>query len=128
MFINQVAKKLKITSRTIRHYEDIGIIKSNRLKNNYRYFDKENIDKLKFLVRARNLGFSLNECKNLLHLFQNHKRKSLSVRELAKNKVKTISDKIIELQNLKISLESLVEKCPGNEKPDCPIIDELAKK
>ena len=86
MFIQQVAKKLNITTRTIRHYEDLGIIKSNRLENNYRVYDTKNYDKLKFLVRARNLGFSLKECKELIKLFENNTRQSLEVREIAKKK------------------------------------------
>ncbi len=128
MFINEIAKKLRITSRTIRYYEDIGIIKSERLENNYRYFNEDNLDKLKFLVRSRNLGFSLNECKDLIKLFENDNRKSSNVRAIAKKKLKNISKQIDELQNLKKSLEWLVNKCPGNDKPDCPIMDELAKK
>ena len=127
MFIQQVAKKLNITTRTIRHYEELGIIKSNRLENNYRVYDAENYDKLKFLVRARNLGFSLKECKELIKLFENDTRKSASVRDIAKKKLNDLKLQIKELDNLKISLEWLVNKCPGNEKPDCPIIDELAK-
>ena len=128
MFINEIAKKLRITSRTIRYYEDIGIIKSERLENNYRYFNEDNLDKLKFLVRSRNLGFSLNECKDLIKLFENDNRKSSNVRAIAKKKLKNNSKQIDELQNLKKSLEWLVNKCPGNDKPDCPIMDELAKK
>ena len=88
MFIQQVAKKLNITTRTIRHYEDLGIIKSNRLENNYRVYDTKNYDKLKFLVRARNLVFSLKECKELIKLFENNTRKSASVRDIAKKKEK----------------------------------------
>ena len=127
MLIQQVAKKLKITTRSIRHYEDLGIIKSDRLKNNYRVYDTKNYDKLKFLVRAKNLGFSLKECKNLIKLFENDTRQSASVREIAKKKLNDIKLQIKELDNLRVSLEWLVKKCPGNEKPDCPIIDELAK-
>ena len=127
MFIQQVAKKLNITTRTIRHYEDLGIIKSHRLENNYRVFDTKNYDKLKFLVRARNLGFSLKECKELIKLFENDSRQSSSVREIAKKKLNDLKLQIQELDNLKVSLEWLVKKCPGNEKPNCPIIDELAK-
>jgi Cu(I)-responsive transcriptional regulator len=127
MFIQQVAKKLNITTRTIRHYEDLGIIKSDRLENNYRVYDEKNYDKLKFLVRARNLGFSLKECKELIKLFENNTRQSSLVREIAKKKLNDLKLQIKELDNLKISLEWLINKCPGNEKPDCPIIDELAR-
>ena len=127
MLIQQVAKKLNTTTRTIRHYEDLGIIKSDRLANNYRVYDEKNYDKLKFLVRARNLGFSLKECKELIKLFENNTRQSSLVREIAKKKLNDLKLQIKELDNLKVSLEWLVNKCPGNEKPDCPIIDELAK-
>ncbi len=127
MFITEIAKKLKITNRAIRHYEEVGIVTSKRLNNNYRYFDEENIDKLKFLVRARNLGFSLEECKELIKLFKNENRKSESVRDIAKKKLENINKQINELNDLKKSLEWLLKKCPGNDRPDCPIIDELAK-
>jgi Cu(I)-responsive transcriptional regulator len=127
MYITEISKKLKITTRAIRHYEEIGIIKSKRLHNNYRHFDETNIDKLKFLVRARKLGFSLEECKELIKLFENQNRKSENVRNIAKNKLNVITNQINELKDLKKSLEWLVMKCPGNNKPDCPIIDELAK-
>ena len=127
MYINEISKKLKITARAIRHYEEIGVITSKRLANNYRQFDEENIDKLKFLVRARKLGFSLAECKELIKLFKNTNRQSEKVRNIAKNKLESIKKQINELIDLKQSLEWLVMKCPGNSKPDCPIIDELAK-
>ena len=128
MFITEISKKLKITARAIRHYEAIGIINSKRLGNNYRYFDEVNLDKLKFLVRARKLGFSLEECKELIKLFENNNRKSESVRNIAKNKLNAITKQIDELNDLKKSLEWLVLKCPGDSKPDCPIINELARK
>ncbi|OUU63713.1 MAG: hypothetical protein CBC22_00240 [Alphaproteobacteria bacterium TMED62] len=127
MLISELSKKLKITRRAIRYYEDIGIIKSKRMNNNYRYFDQSNIDKLKFLVRARHLGFSLEECKELIVLFKNDNRKSEHVRNIAKNKLIIITKQIDELSDLKASLEWLIKKCPGNNKPDCPIISELAK-
>ena len=128
MFIAEISKKLKITTRAIRHYEEIGIVRSKRLENNYRYFDDVNVDKLKFLVRARKLGFSLEECKELIKLFENNNRKSESVRNIAKKKLNAISKQIEELNDLKKSLEWLVLKCPGDSKPDCPIINELARK
>ena len=128
MYITEISKKLKITTRAIRHYEEIGIISSKRLANIYRYFDDINVDKLKFLARARKLGFSLEECKELIKLFQNNNRKSESVRNIAKRKLENIIEQIQELKDLKKSLEWLVMKCPGNNRPDCPIIDELAGK
>ena len=128
MFIKDLSKKLKITARAIRHYEEIGIITSKRMENNYRYFDESNLDKLKFLVRARKLGFSLEECKELIKLFENDNRKSENVRNIAKNKLENIDKQIQELKDLKKSLEWLVLKCPGDGKPDCPIINELARK
>ena len=127
MFITEISKKLKITTRAIRHYEEIGIISSKRLKNNYRYFDAVNLDKLKFLTRARKLGFTLNECKELIKLFENENRKSENVKNIAKNKLKLIKGQISELKDLQKSLEWLVMSCPGDNKPNCPIIDELAK-
>ncbi len=127
MFISELSKKLKITARTIRHYEEIGIISSRRQNNNYRFFVEADIDKLKFLVRARNLGFSLEECKELIALFENNNRKSENVRNIAKNKLIDLKKQINELKDLEKSLEWLVKKCPGNNKPDCPIINELAK-
>ena len=127
MYISEISKKLKITSRTVRYYEDIGIITSKRLENNYRFYDDKNIDKLKFLVRARKLGFALAECKELIKLFENKNRKSQNVRLIAKIKIESLTKQLKEIEDLKSSLEWLVKKCPGDNKPDCPIIDELAK-
>ena len=128
MFIKDLSKKLKITTRAIRHYEEIGIITSKRMENNYRYFDESNLDKLKFLVRARKLGFSLEECRELIKLFENDNRKSENVRNIAKNKLENIDKQIQDLKDLKESLEWLVLKCPGDSKPECPIIEELSKR
>ena len=128
MYINELSKKLNITTRAIRHYEELGIVSSKRLVNNYRYFNQENVNKLNFLVKARKLGFSLNECRELIRLFNNTNRESQNVRNIAKKKLEDISLQINELKDLQKSLQWLIKKCPGNSKPDCPIIDELAKK
>ena len=128
MYINEVSKKLNITTRAIRHYEELGIVSSKRLVNNYRYFNQENVNKLNFLVKARKLGFSLNECRELIRLFNNTNRESQNVRNIAKKKLEDITLQINELKDFQKSLQWLIKKCPGNSKPDCPIIDELAKK
>tara|TARA_B100001250_G_scaffold106317_1_gene89629 strand:+ start:115 stop:498 length:384 start_codon:yes stop_codon:yes gene_type:complete len=126
MKIGEVALKAGVTNRAIRHYEELNLIKSNRLSNNYRVYSKEALDKVKFISRARKLGFSINECSSLISLFDNKKRKSAEVRKIAIIKNDELKRQIQELEDLQKSLEWLIKKCPGNDKPNCPIIDELA--
>ena len=126
MKIGEVALKAGVTNRAIRHYEELNLIKSNRLSNNYRVYSKEAVDKVKFISRARKLGFSINECSSLISLFDNKKRKSAEVRKIAIIKNNELKRQIQELEDLQKSLEWLIKKCPGNDKPNCPIIEELA--
>tara|TARA_B100000475_G_C14844418_1_gene250524 strand:+ start:58 stop:441 length:384 start_codon:yes stop_codon:yes gene_type:complete len=126
MKIGEVALKAGVTNRAIRHYEELNLIKSNRLSNNYRVYSKETVDKVKFISRARKLGFSINECSSLISLFDNKKRKSAEVRKIAIIKNDELKRQIQELEDLQKSLEWLIKKCPGNDKPNCPIIEELA--
>ena len=84
--------------------------------------------RLRFLQRARSLGFSIDECRLLLSLCQDEHRASADVKALAQDKVVEIDRKIEELQSLRLTLSTLVEKCHGDDKPDCPIIDDLAGK
>jgi len=126
MKIGEVAIKAGVTNRAIRHYEELNLIKSNRLSNNYRVYSKETLDKVKFISRARKLGFSINECSSLISLFDNKKRKSAEVRKIAIIKNDELKIQIQELEDLQKSLEWLIKKCPGNDKPNCPIIEELA--
>ena len=126
MKIGEVALKAGVTNRAIRHYEELNLIKSRRLSNNYRVYSKEAIDKVKFISRARKLGFSINECSSLISLFDNKKRKSAEVRKIAIIKNDELKRQIQELEDLQKSLEWLIKKCPGNDKPNCPIIEELA--
>tara|TARA_B110000014_G_scaffold22904_1_gene14574 strand:- start:207 stop:590 length:384 start_codon:yes stop_codon:yes gene_type:complete len=126
MKISEVAIKAGITNRAVRHYEELNLIQSKRLSNNYREYSKETLDKLKFISRARKLGFSIDECSSLISLFGNQKRRSAEVRKIAIIKNDELKKQIHELKDLQKSLEWLIKKCPGNDKPDCPIIDELA--
>tara|TARA_B100000945_G_scaffold55415_1_gene40752 strand:+ start:1662 stop:2045 length:384 start_codon:yes stop_codon:yes gene_type:complete len=126
MKISEVALKAGVTNRAIRHYEELNLIKSKRLSNNYRVYSKEAVDKVKFISRARKLGFSINECSSLISLFDNKKRKSAEVRKIAIIKNDELKRQIQELEDLQKSLEWLIKKCPGNDKPNCPIIEELA--
>jgi len=126
MKIGEMAKETGITVRAIRYYEELNLIKSVRLYNNYRDYNKEALFKVRFISRARKIGFSIDECSSLIKLFNNNNRKSSEVIKIAKIKRDKINDKIEELQDLKTSLEWLIKKCPGNDKPNCPILEELA--
>ncbi len=128
MKIGELAKETSMTVRAIRYYEELKLIKSNRLINNYRDYDKEALFKVKFIVRAKKLGFTINECSSLIKLFNNNNRKSSEVINIAKIKRDNINSQIEELKDLKKSLEWLIAKCPGNDKPACPILDEIAAK
>ncbi len=126
MKIGEVATKAGVTNRAVRYYEELNLIKSDRLSNNYREYSEEALDKVKFISRAKKLGFSIYECSSLISLFDNEKRKSFEVREIAIRKREELKKQIKELKDLEKSLEWLIKKCPGNDKPNCPIIDELA--
>lgn len=126
MNISAAAKQSGLTDKTIRYYEDIGIVKPDRAKNGYRSYSENDVHQLAFVQRARSLGFSIEECKLLLSLYSDDQRASADVKQLALNKIKEIELKIKELKSLKNILTTLATHCHGDSKPDCPIIDDLA--
>ncbi len=128
MKISEIAKETGLTVRAIRYYEELNLIKSDRLDNNYRSYDKEALFKIRFIFRARKLGFSIEECSSLIKLFNDKNRQSSEVIKIAEIKKNKLIDQIQELKDLKRSLDWLIKKCPGDSKPDCPILDELAGK
>lgn len=126
MNIGQASLKSGLPAKTIRYYEEIELIKPARAANGYRAYGESDIHRLKFLQRARGLGFSISECRTLLSLYDDNRRSSADVKSLAKDKIKQIDRKIEELNTLRSTLATLTEKCQGDERPDCPIIDDLA--
>ena len=130
MKIGDVAEASGLTAKTIRYYEDIGLIRPLRGENGYRDFAEPNIradvHKLKFLARARSLGFSIEECRTLLSLYEDRSRASADVKAVAEAHLRRIDRKIAELDGLRGTLGSLVARCHGDERPDCPILDDLA--
>ena len=126
MKISEIAKETGLTVRAIRYYEELNLIKSDRLDNNYRDYDKEALFKVSFISRSRKLGFSVDECSSLIKLFNDNNRHSSEVIKIAKIKRNKLNDQIKELQDLKKSLDWLIKKCPGDDKPNCPILDELS--
>lgn len=126
MNISEVAKKTGLTTKTIRFYEDKGIISSPlRASNGYRHYSETNIDELQLIRRSRLVGFTLDECRELLAFSRDPLRKSADVKAKAEQKLSEIDDKIAELLEMKNTLEALTKQCPGNDNASCPIIEGL---
>jgi Cu(I)-responsive transcriptional regulator len=126
MNVGQAARLSGLPVRTIHYYEDIDLVVPTRRGNGYRDYGDSEVHKLRFLQRARSLGFSLKDCRNLLALYQDRHRASADVKALATARIEEIDRKIAELQSLRATLAHLVEACHGDARPDCPILDDLA--
>lgn len=113
--------------KTIRYYEEIGLLQPGRAANGYRDYADKHLHKLQFLQRSRSLGFSIDECRQLLALYEDQGRASADVKSIALSKITEIEIKITELIGLKETLVHLSENCKGNNRPDCPILNDLAK-
>ncbi len=126
MNISDVSRVSGLPAKTIRYYEDIGLVRPARGDNGYRDFSAQDAHKLSFLGRSRSLGFSIEECRTLLSLYEDRDRASADVKAVAAEHLDRIADKIEELQALKSTLETLVTRCHGDNRPDCPILEGLA--
>jgi Cu(I)-responsive transcriptional regulator len=126
MNIGVAAEKSGLPSKTIRYYEDIGLLKPDRAANGYRDYSPGDVHRLRFLQRARGLGFSVEECRQLLSLYDDAHRESAEVKSIAEARLQDIDRKIEELSRLRRMLQQLVQSCHGDRRPDCPIMDGLA--
>ncbi|WP_118132803.1 Cu(I)-responsive transcriptional regulator [Oceanicella sp. SM1341] len=126
MNIKEVAGLSGLPAKTIRYYEDIGLVRPARADNGYRAFSERDGAKLAFLARARSLGFSIDDCRALLSLYEDRSRASADVKALAEDRLEEIDRKITELEGLKATLSQLVRRCHGDDRPDCPILEDLA--
>jgi len=126
MQITEIAARSGLPARTIRYYEQIGLVAPRRDANGYRAFVETDLHKLAFLARARSLGFGIEDCRRLLALWEDRSRSSADVRALARDHLARIDAKIAELQAMRATLAHLVACCQGDERPDCPILDDLA--
>ncbi len=126
MKIGEAAERSNLPPKTIRFYEDIDLIKPSRTRNQYRDYSDNDVYRLLFLQRSRSLGFSIEECRLLLSLYDDKNRASSDVKAIASAKIQQINRKRQELQSLKNTLLDLVKNCHGDDKPDCPIIDDLS--
>lgn len=126
--IGEVARQTEVPSKTIRYYEEAGLIPAaHRATNGYRVYDEQSIHLLRFIKRSRNLGFSIQDVRELLALWSDDHRASSEVRVLAARHLNDIEHKIESLNKLRATLQYLVEHCHGNDRPDCPILDSLAE-
>lgn len=126
MNIGDVAQRSVLPAKTIRYYEDIGLIKPMRDTIGYRRFRDSDLHKLAFLGRARALGFTIEDCRTLLALYEDNTRASADVKDLAQAHLAKIEDKILQLQSMRDTLSELVHSCAGDNRRDCPILSDLA--
>ena len=126
MNIGEVAQRSGIPPKTIRYYEDIGLVRPQRSENGYRAFREADLHKLAFLGRARALGFSIEDCRTLLSLYEDESRESAQVKAVAEEHLTAIDKKIAQLQAMRETLSHLVDACHGDHRPDCPILSDLS--
>ena len=126
--IGDAAKASGVSAKMIRHYESLGLLReAQRTAAGYRIYDETDVHSLRFIRRARDLGFSMREVEQLLGLWRNRRRASADVRKVAQQHIVDLDRRIAELQEMRRTLEHLVHHCRGDQRPDCPILDDLAE-
>jgi len=127
MNIGSAAKQSGLTTKTVRYYANIGlIVPYQNPSSGYRDYSESDVAKLQFIGMARRFNFSIEECRELLALYEDRNRSSHDVKTLTMLKIHEIENKIKELQSLKDQLSHLAAGCDGNDRPDCPILDALS--
>ncbi|RAS27052.1 MULTISPECIES: Cu(I)-responsive transcriptional regulator [unclassified Pseudomonas] len=127
MNIGQAARRSGLSTKMIRYYESIGLLKpATRSDSGYRLYQAEDLHSLAFIKRSRDLGFSLDEVGKLLTLWQDRGRASADVKALAMQHIDELNRRIDELVSLRDTLGDLVAHCQGDDRPDCPILKDLA--
>ena len=126
MNIGKAAAASGVSAKRIRYYEEIGLLgKPKRSASGYRVFDRRDLHTLNFIQRARNLGFSVSQIATLLQLWGDRNRSSGNVKRVAQAHIDELLEKLAELQAMVDTLQHLVDRCDGDSRPDCPILDDL---
>jgi Cu(I)-responsive transcriptional regulator len=126
--IGQASKSSGISSKMIRHYEEVGLLgAAKRSQSGYRIYNENDLHILNFIRQARDLGFSIKKIQELLGLWLNKDRASEQVKKIAMEHILELDNKIQSLQSMKEELHALANMCHGNARPDCPIIEKLAR-
>lgn len=127
MNIGEAAARSGVPAKTIRYYEDVRLIgPARRAENGYRAYSETDVHTLRFVQRARSLGFSMQECRRLLALWRDPDRASADVKALTERRIDEIDRKMAELATMRAALVQLAEHCHGDARPECPILDDLA--
>ncbi len=127
--IGEAAKASGVSAKMIRHYESLGLLReARRTYAGYRIYDDTDIHTLRFVRRARDLGFPMKAIEQLLGLWRNRRRSSADVRRVAEQHIAGLNQKIDELQAMRRTLEQLVRHCHGDQRPDCPILEDLGSR
>jgi MerR family copper efflux transcriptional regulator len=128
MNIGQAASASGVSAKMIRHYEEVGLVRPpRRTASNYRTYSASDVHVLRFVKRARTLGFSMQDIKELLALWQNKGRPSASVKKIAARHISDLKRKVAEMESMIQALEHLAQNCHGDERPECPILEDLAR-
>lgn len=128
MNIGEAARASGVSAKMVRYYEEIGLIpKARRTLSGYRTYSANDVHSLRFIKQARNLGFSIEQIEQLLALWQDRRRPSRKVKELAHAHIDELEARIREMRDMKRTLETLVKQCHGDDRPDCPILEGLEK-
>ncbi len=128
MNIGEAARASGVSAKMIRHYESVGLVPSAaRTDAGYRQYGDKDLGTLRFIRRSRDLGFSIEQIRALLGLWQDRRRPSREVKALAEEHIRELDEKLRELQAMKATLAHLVHCCHGDDRPDCPIIETLAE-
>ncbi|MCM2347265.1 Cu(I)-responsive transcriptional regulator [Acidovorax soli] len=125
--IGEAARRAGVSARMVRHYESLGLLPPvGRTGSGYRQYTEADVHALRFIGRARTLGFSMEEIRELLALWQDKGRASASVKRIAQAHIDDLAARIAAMQTMQRTLQTLVSCCQGNDRPDCPILDDLA--
>jgi len=126
MNIGEVASLAVVTPKMVRHYESLGLLpKVHRTESGYRVYTEREVHTLRFIKRSRNLGFSMAEIAELVKLWQDRRRPSSSVKKVASAHLDELDRKIKEMESMRKTLSHLIHCCAGDDRPDCPILDDL---
>ena len=125
--IGEAARRSGVSAKMVRHYESLGLLpKVARTDSGYRLYGEPDVHTLRFIKRSRELGFSMDEIGELVGLWQNRRRASAGVRKIAQKHADELGERIAQMLAMQRTLQHLIHCCAGDDRPDCPILDDLA--